>query len=115
MPINGPDKAVDSVSFLDKSWINLIKGSYNLISVYGDQGSTTPSNSLQEVPLSLILSGNYNWIKGTADNRGNNGNYWASTPSSSTYARYLGFNSTVVSPRGGYNKVYGFTVRCVAR
>ena len=123
LPINGPDLAVDSGSFLDKSWVNLIKGSYNLINVYGTQtadnnrfnSATEPSNRLQEVPLSIILSGYYNWIKGTAGYRGDYGGYWASTPSSSTSARSLGFYSTVVRPQDGSNKVYGFTVRCVAR
>ena len=123
LPINGPDLAVDSGSFLDKSWVNLIKGSYDLINVYGTQttsnnrfnSATEPANRMQEVPLSIILSGNYSWVKGAADNRGYYGYYWASTPSYTTDARGLTFHSTYVGPQSGGLKVYGFTVRCVAR
>lgn len=115
LPINGPDIAADSTNYTDKSWNKLIKGSYGLITSYGGQGSTTPSNSMQEVPLSIILSGRYNWVKGTAVSRGSNGYYWASTPSDATNARYLYFDSTGVGPQGGGTKVDGFTVRCVAK
>ena len=79
------------------------------------KSATEPANRMQEVPLSIILSGYYNWVKGTAGYRGYNGGYWASTPSNTSYARYLYFSSTNVYPQDGNNKVYGFTVRCVAR
>ena len=124
LPINGADRSNTDTNFEDKSWFNLIKGSYGLITKTGDQSASganpfnsaaEPANRMQEVPLSIILSGLYNWVKGTADNRGSNGYYWASTPSSSASARRLAFSSTSVVPQGGGNKVNGFTVRCVAR
>ena len=126
LPINGPDaNASATTGLLDKSWSKLLKESYQLFTVNGTQAAdgstnpynstTEPSNRMQEVPLSIILSGNYNWIKGTAGSRGYYGYYWASTPSSSTGARGLAFVSTIVGPQYGYDKVYGFTVRCVAR
>ena len=115
LPINGPDIAADSTNYTDKSWNKLIKGSYGLITSYGEQGSTTPSNSMQEVPLSIILSGHYNWVSGNPSNRGHYGVYWASTPSSANYSRHLYFNSTGVYPQSGNYKVFGITVRCVAR
>ena len=126
LPINGPDaNASATTGLLDKSWSKLLKESYQLFTVNGTQAAdgstnpynstTEPSNRMQEVPLSVILSGDYNWIKGAAGDRGYFGGYWASTPSGSTYARYLSFHSTYVNPQNGSNKVYGFTVRCVAR
>ncbi|MBQ6147648.1 InlB B-repeat-containing protein, partial [Candidatus Saccharibacteria bacterium] len=124
LPINGADRSDTDTNFEDKSWFNLIKGSYGLITKTGDQSasganpfnsSTEPNNRLQEIPLSIILSGNYYWVKGTAGNRGGYGRYWASTPASSTYARALYFYSTYVYPQYGNVKLYGFTVRCVAR
>lgn len=42
------------------------------------------------------------------------GLFWSSTPDSNTNARSLVFSSTYVYPRRNSNKVYGFTVRCVA-
>lgn len=45
--------------------------------------------------------------------RGSSGGYWSSTWSSETSARYLGFNSTGVTPQGNSLRRLGFTVRAV--
>lgn len=50
----------------------------------------------------------------TADEDGY-GYFWSSSVRSTTGAYYLGFGSTGVSPQAYSNKVFGFTVRCVAR
>ena len=51
---------------------------------------------------------------GGFNSQGSSGNYWSSSQYSSTYARYLGFNSTNVYPATNGDKYYGFPVRCVA-
>jgi len=56
-------------------------------------------------------SGNGN---GTSwNNRGSNGNYWASSLNSSTNGRNLNFNSGGVNPQNNNNRFNGFTVRAV--
>ena len=56
-------------------------------------------------------SGRYN---GTSlSGRGSYGNYWSSTWGSEANARYLGFDSSDVSPQSNNNRRYGFTVRAV--
>lgn len=42
------------------------------------------------------------------------GHFWSSTVYGDTGARHLGFGSTYVSPQYSNDKVFGFTVRCVA-
>ena len=46
--------------------------------------------------------------------QGSNGFYWPSSQYSSTYARYLYFGSTNVSPGDNNSKNNGFAVRCIA-
>ena len=46
-------------------------------------------------------------------NQGSLGFYWSSTAYSSTFAWYLGFSSSSVSPGGSNYKYYGRAVRCV--
>lgn len=43
------------------------------------------------------------------------GYFWSSTVNGGTNARLLRFSSTYVNPQGNSHKVFGFTVRCVAR
>ena len=105
------------------SWGNLIGTTYGLITTEGTQttdnnpfGSTTESSlRMHELPLSIPFTGYYNWQNGNLNSRGANGYFWSSTPSSAPNARYLNFDSTYVNPQHNYNKVDGFTVRCVAR
>ena len=112
-------------SSTDYSWNKLIQGTYHVISYEGNQyvdpnadpkvASYTQSTDMHKLPLSIPFTGLYAWQSGTLNDRGAYGYFWSSSVSSSTHARYLYFSSTNVSPQYNANKVYGFTVRCVAR
>ncbi|MBR3232721.1 hypothetical protein IKF74_00305 [Candidatus Saccharibacteria bacterium] len=68
------------------------------------------------LPLSIPMTGNYNWTNGALNNRGYNGNFWSSTGSSETNANNLNFNyNGNFNPQNSNNKVNGLTIRCVAR
>jgi hypothetical protein len=56
-------------------------------------------------------SGRYNGT--TLDYRGTNGIYWSASFFDSTYAFYLYFDSSYVSPQDFNNRYRGFTVRPV--
>ena len=45
---------------------------------------------------------------------GSNGFYWSRTAGSANSAYNLLFSSSYVSPANGYNRYYGFSIRCVA-
>ncbi|MBR3204761.1 hypothetical protein IKF81_03725 [Candidatus Saccharibacteria bacterium] len=102
LPINGDAQTT-------KSWINLLFTSYSL------QDNGDSSTSARKTPLSLVYSGFYVWVDGNLNNRGSYGYFWSSTPYSTADARYLFFYSTRLIPQYGYNKIRGFTIRCVGR
>ena len=84
--------------------------------------SLSKDTSLHTLPLAFIRGGYYNWGNkdyptemGAPRNRRSYGYYWSSTAYSTTSSRFLGFSSTRLLPSYGYNKGYGFAVRCVAR
>ena len=77
--------------------------------------AASPSRALRSLPLSVMMSGYLTWNSGNLTNRGTYGNFWSSMSSSYANSRYLYFNSTLVSPKNGYYKSNGFTLRCVAR
>ena len=61
----------------------------------------------------FVYSGN--WNDSSANNRGNNGNYWSSTANNTNNAYNLNFNSDNVNPgTNNNNKNNGNSVRCVA-
>lgn len=70
--------------------------------------------SCKEVTVATFFfpcSGNGN---GTSwNNRGSNGNYWASTLNSAANGRNLNFNSGGVNPQNNNNRFNGFAVRPV--
>ncbi|MBR3204101.1 hypothetical protein IKF81_00245 [Candidatus Saccharibacteria bacterium] len=101
LPINGDAQTT-------KSWINLLFTSYSL----QDNDSTSSLNA-QKTPLSLVYSGHYLWVNGNLSNRGSNGNFWSSTPSSTAVAYLLGFDFTRLVPRNVLNKLNGLSIRCV--
>ena len=102
LPINGDAQTT-------KSWINLLFTSYSL------QDNGDSSTSARKTPLSLVYSGIYSWVNGGLYYRGSYGRFWSSTPNSTTFARSLNFYSAHLAPQGGYNKVDGFSIRCVER
>ena len=103
---------------------------FNSTSIYPKAGSNKPygfmlrcvarftyafsSRALRSLPLSVMVSGYLHWVSGTLGYRGTNGHFWTSTPAAYTGSRYLDFNSTEVYPKGGGNKSYGVSLRCVA-
>ena len=66
---------------------------------------------MESLVVFFPASGNYNGT--TLNNRGSNGNYWASKLNSSTNGRNLNFNSSDVNPQNNNNRFNGFTVRPV--
>ena len=100
LPINGNAQT-------SKSWTNLLFTSYSL------QDNGDSSTNAQKTPLSFVYSGCYYWVDGNLNTRGSRGLFWSSTPYSTAGARYLNFSSTRLIPQNGYNKIYGFTIRCV--
>ena len=109
----------------DYSWSKLIQGTYGLINKEGDQTASDanppqgtaygPAADMHKLPLSIPFTGYYGWQGGGLYNRGTDGYFWSSSVYGTTLARYLAFYSTYVYPQNFSNKVYGFTVRCVAR
>jgi uncharacterized protein (TIGR02145 family) len=77
--------------------------------VAGDQPSYTKANTLFFLPAA-----GYRDSAGSFDYVGTYGYYWSSTPLS-YYGYYLGFGSGYVNHAGNIaNRLYGFSVRCVA-
>jgi uncharacterized protein (TIGR02145 family) len=78
-----------------------------------ERASWTAQSSVGAInsPLKLPFAGARNSINGTLYNVGSIGFYWSSTVSSS-YARYLSFNSSN-APMNNNNRASGFSVRCI--
>ncbi|MBR3204375.1 hypothetical protein IKF81_01700 [Candidatus Saccharibacteria bacterium] len=103
LPINGDAQTT-------KSWINLLFTSYGL----QDNDSTSSLNA-HKTPLSFVYSGAYGWGGADLYNRGSGSAFWSSTPFSATGAHGSDFYSAHLLPQYGYNKIYGFTIRCVVQ
>ena len=78
----------------------------------GAASGSVGSNNWRSFPNNFVYSGK--WIGSSADRRGHYGSYWSSSAGGTSYACYLGFYSSYVSPSDGLNKYYGHSVRCVA-
>ena len=89
---------------------SVLMGSYGLPTTNQDQGY---SGQLQS-PLNFNRPGYYHWSNGALHSRGTNGVFWSSVGYSSAYAHYLAFSSSDFYPQDGYNKGFGFSVRCVS-
>ena len=103
LPINGNAQTT-------KSWINLLFTSYSL-----QDNDSTSSLNVHKTPLSLVYSGDYDWVGGNLHHRGSSGYFWSSTPYSTANAHNLGFNSTRLVPQDGHSKVSGYNIRCVVQ
>ena len=101
----------------NKSWMYLIRDIYQVISTQGDQGSSSTANAkLHAFPFSLPYSGNVDWQSGGTESQGATGAFWSAGATSQTSARYLSFSGTRVWPEGSSGiRLYGFSVRCVAK
>ncbi|MBR2543516.1 hypothetical protein IKF03_02895 [Candidatus Saccharibacteria bacterium] len=71
------------------------------------------SEGLEKAPVYMPRPGDVN--AGVLNYAGHNERYWSSTVSSATFARNLGFNSTVVYPEYEDYRYSGLSLRCVAR
>ncbi|MBQ8996506.1 hypothetical protein IJ095_00545, partial [Candidatus Saccharibacteria bacterium] len=99
----------------NQSWSNLLFTNYYKMDGSGKLGNNSDSSlALRSAPLSIPYTGRYNWANANLDNRGSAGFFWSRTANSQPNARYLFFYGSSVSPQDSYQKVYGFTVRCVA-
>ena len=76
---------------------------------------TFSSRALRNLPLSVIMSGDFVWYSSYQGSRGTGGRFWTSRPYSYTDSRRLYFHSTTVSPMNNYSKPFGYPLRCVAR
>ncbi len=112
---------VDATS--GKSYRHLIESYYD--GVYGYAGSTYKetingahiyaiSQALRRAPLSITLSGYFQFYSSKTVGVASYGYFWSSTSSSTTSARNLYFLSNALHPQTYNNKGYGFPVRCVA-
>ena len=107
----------------NKSWYNLLTTKFGM-STTGN-ASTTPAlqdditkeiNATKKAPFSVLQAGAYHWAYGSLYDRGSGAYYWASAANSQTYARDLGFYALQnFYPQYTDYKIYGLTVRCVAR
>ena len=104
LPIGDQTSANGSFSHLDTSMGGTGSG----------QRTTEASNRWRSFPNNFVYSGNCYGSPGYY--RGYSGIYWSSTAYSTNSAYNLNFGSGDVYPGTNYNKkVYGFSVRCVAR
>ena len=100
----------------NKSWMYLIRDIYQVITTQGDQGSSSTANAqLHAFPFSLPYSGDVRWQSGGTVNQGANGNFWSAGATSQTNARSLNFSGTLDWPEYSSYRLYGFSVRCVAK
>jgi len=86
-------------------------GEFGALNTAINGGSTATDAGLIGTPWLAQRGGN--WGSGFGG-LGSSGYYWSSTQLSATYAYYLSFNSTYVNPATGFDKSYGYAVRCVA-
>ncbi|MBQ2643926.1 hypothetical protein IJG11_03410, partial [Candidatus Saccharibacteria bacterium] len=86
--------AVDGTSTTapNKSWMYLIRDTYEVITTQGDQGSSSTANAqLHAFPFSLPYSGGVARGSGATVNQATDGDFWSAAPSSDTGSRNLAF------------------------
>ncbi len=112
---------VDTTS--GKSYRQLIDAYYD--GVYGNANSTYKetingahiyaiSQTMRRAPLSITLSGSFQFASGKTVSVAGYGYFWSSTSGSTTLARRLVFGSNYLYPQTNNGKGNGFPVRCVA-
>lgn len=106
------DEAIEYTKKLPNGWRLPTQKELLLICVeFGiDEDGLLTGDELMK-SLGFVRSGSVS--SGSLYGAGYYGYYWSSTVESSSYARYLSFGSTNVSPAGNNFRSYGFSVRCV--
>ena len=104
----------------NQSWMYLVRNVYHIISAHGDQSTLPDGNpsaiaTLHGFPLSLPSSGSVNYQSGATNNQGTNGDFWSAGSASQLNARRLAFVGSVVNPDSGHRRLFGFSVRCIAK
>ena len=92
-----------------------VEGSVNefrRLNVLYNGNLTNNANALMQAPLYFNRSGYV--YGGSVDVAGRYAYYWSSTVSGGNVAYYLYFGSSYVNPENYSNRLYGFSVRCVA-
>lgn len=86
------------------------------VAAFGSPWVGCPQRHSSQRLLLLVhcATGNRNSNSGLPGNLGSNGNYWSSSPSSTTNGYNLNFNSGAVNPQNSNNRANGFSARCVA-
>ena len=74
-----------------------------------NSGSTGNDSGLRTNWLAVYAGGYVSGLGGA----GSDGYYWSSTVGNAANARNLNFNASLVYPANNYNKIGGFSVRCV--
>ena len=117
MPIYSVRNGVAQDSICPKGWKLAEysgKGSYQYLLTY-TYNMASNDYGIQRAPLSFVRGGYYVYSHGSLYYRGSFGYYWESKVYDATYAYYLRFYSTFLSPQNNYSKGDGFSARCVAR
>ena len=70
-------------------------------------------SGLLSSPLSFVRSGDFNWRVADLGYRGSWGDYWFSRSSSTTGSSSLDFDTNYLLTQSGYERGYGYAVRCV--
>ena len=103
----------------EKSFVTLLYHSYGLSYDSGNStgGDDDNSKSIREAPLSIGMTGHYNWGSSAQKpfSRGLQGTYVTRTAYGVDSIRHLSFGTSGrVSPEMSYTKPYGFSIRCVS-
>lgn len=101
----------------DRSWRKLLVATYGLSATNGGSGETDSSLKVRQAPLSLTLTGHYLWNTDTQPlSRGTQGTFASKTSAYAGNVSHLSISSNGrMAPDMAYVKIYGFSVRCVAR
>ena len=73
------------------------------------------SNAARSYPVSLVLSGRYDWPNGQTKFQDGDGNWWGSNTQNQWNSYDLGVHQTLLDPERLHDNRYGFALRCVKR
>ena len=98
-------------SSTDRSWAKLL---YNA-ETYKLSNDSDSSNTMRQMPLSLVFGGSYDYVFGALNNAGTRGSFWSANAEAWSISWGLEFGTSDVAPRNASNKPNGFAVRCLLR
>ena len=86
-----------------------------ILTAYGGNNSIGSTNLLATPVPDFARTGYVDYSNGSLSSQGDEGFYWSSTPNDSTTAYVLNISSSGVNPASTFNRVNGYSVRCVVR